>query len=131
MMRRYYVYLQLCWSCLKWHWEIRDSSYGRMTNEIGINRRLRQGDGLSAKIFDLEETIMACDVRWTMSYKSVQLEVWAADIVVLARGMRSLKGILETLSRTETQRRGLENKVYESWMCWDFRGEERHWVKQI
>ena len=84
-------------------------SSGEMSEKFEINKGVRQGDGLSATIFNIavEGVMRACNISGSIIEKSVQIVAYADDLAIIARDSRSLK---ETLLRvkTEATKRGLE-----------------------
>jgi Reverse transcriptase (RNA-dependent DNA polymerase)/Endonuclease/Exonuclease/phosphatase family len=80
-----------------------------ITKAIEIGKGVRQGDGLSAMLFNmsLEGIIRDCGIKGSIIQKSVQIIAYADDIAVVARDMRSLEEVVEKINK-EAKKRGLE-----------------------
>lgn len=85
-------------------------SKGGVSNEFNINKGIRQGDGLSATIFNIaiEGVIRACNIKGTIIEKSVQVIAYADDIAIIARDRTSLGETLQKL-KTEARKQMIRN----------------------
>lgn len=82
---------------------------GKLTEEFDISSGVRQGDALSAVLFNLvlEAAIRNVDPGGLITTKSVQICAYADDVAIIARDPRRLTQSLITLSN-ETQKKGLQ-----------------------
>lgn len=82
------------------------------TGTIRVETGVRQGDALSADLFNiaLEGVIRALKCTGTIATKSVQVIAYADDIVIIARNIKSLNETFLTLDR-EANSRGLAVNV--------------------
>lgn len=80
-----------------------------ITDPVQVTKGLRQGDGLSAALFNiaLEGVIRECNITGSLIQKSSQVVAYADDIAVIARDKNSLEDLVNKIDR-EAQRRGLE-----------------------
>lgn len=80
-----------------------------LTNEVEVERGVRQGDGLSATLFNiaLEGAIRATNFKGTIIQKSVQLVAYADDIAIVARDVKHLEEAVKSIIK-EARKRGLE-----------------------
>lgn len=85
------------------------------TERFGINSGVRQGDALSATLFNiaLEETIKDLDIKGSLTTKEGQIIAYADDIVILARTRKKMEDTFKKM-RTAAKNMGLlinENKT--------------------
>ena len=81
---------------------------GRVSQPFSVGRGVRQGDGLSAVLFNLalHSAINAVDPGGTIFHKSSQLCGYADDIAILSRSLSALEGLFAQLE-LETRELGL------------------------
>jgi hypothetical protein len=85
------------------------SLYHEVTNEIGIEKIVRQGDTLFRTLFNitLNGAIKATGLDRAISVSAIQIIAYAVDLALMARDKRSLREALQKLvNKTET--RGLQ-----------------------
>ena len=82
---------------------------GKMSNQFDINRGVRQGDGLSATLFNLalHKALKNIEYSNTILNRSTQICGYADDILVIARTLPALEALCADLS-TEADRMGLQ-----------------------
>jgi hypothetical protein len=80
----------------------RISTIEGVTNEINIERGVRQGDALSTTLFNI-----ALDGAIKAAVSSTQVIAYADDIALITRDKKSLEAALQKLV-TETEKRGLQ-----------------------
>jgi hypothetical protein len=68
-----------------------------MTKSFNVNIGVRQGDALSAVLFDLvrDHIISKIDIRGNVSTKMVQIRAYADNIVIISRSMKTLEETLQ------------------------------------
>jgi hypothetical protein len=80
-----------------------------VTNEINIERGVRQGDALSTTLFNiaLDGAIKAAGLDRAITVSATQVIAYADDIALITRDKKSLGAALQKLV-TETEKRGLQ-----------------------
>jgi hypothetical protein len=80
-----------------------------VTNEINIERGVRQGDALSTTLFNiaLDGAIKAAGLDRAITVSATQVIAYADDIALITRDKKSLGAALQNLV-TETEKRGLQ-----------------------
>jgi hypothetical protein len=69
-----------------------------VTKNVNVSVVMRRGDALLAVLFSLvlDHVINKLDVRGNMSTKMVQISVYADNMVIMSRSMKSLEEILQS-----------------------------------
>ena len=80
-----------------------------ISKEVEINKGVRQGDGLSATLFNiaLEGVVKASSIEGTLRERARQIVAYADDVAVVAKNKRILKQTIQNIA-TEARKRGLE-----------------------
>lgn len=92
---------------------------GKVSHEFPITSGVRQGDALSATLFNLalHDVIRKLDINGDILHSTSQICAYADDVCLIARSLRTLKENFKTL-KEESEKMGLQvNEGKTKYMC--------------